>query len=231
MNHAVRPRRFTFFKIQPMTNHGLVPNASTRVLAKWRSAWVAGVLKERDVPLSLLEGIHVTNADVAKKSSKQAAMWSKILPFIIVIWSLTGAFYPAIDLCAGEKERGTFETLLSSPAARSEIAIGKLLTVMSFSMATSLLNLLSMGFTGVFVAGRLSGGMGLTNTIPIGVPPLESFVWLVIAMIPISALFTRDCPGSGRICPQQQRRTILSRPADDDFDAVDDGPHVTGRSA
>ena len=160
------------------------------VLANWRAAWVRGVLTEREIPLSSLEGIRVTNADVAKNSSKQAAMWSKILPFIIVVWSLTGAFYPAIDLCAGEKERGTFETLLSSPAARSEIAIGKLLTVMSFSMATSLLNLLSMGFTGVFVAGRLGGGMGLANTIPIGVPPLESFIWLVIAMIPISALFS-----------------------------------------
>ena len=51
--------------------------------------------------------------------------------------------YPAVDLCAGEKERGTLETLLSSPAARMEIVWGKLLTVMSFSMATSMLNLIA----------------------------------------------------------------------------------------
>ena len=56
-------------------------------------------------------------------------MWSKILPFVVLIWALTGAFYPAIDLCAGEKERGTLETLLSSPAQRSEIVWGKLLSV------------------------------------------------------------------------------------------------------
>ena len=39
--------------------------------------------------------------------------------------SLTGAFYPAIDLCAGEKERGTMETLLISPASRTEIVAGQ----------------------------------------------------------------------------------------------------------
>ena len=46
-------------------------------------------------------------------SRRRAAMWSKILPFILMIWALTGAFYPAVDLCAGEKERGTLETLLT----------------------------------------------------------------------------------------------------------------------
>ena len=58
---------------------------------------------------------------------------------MLLIWALTGAFYPAIDLCAGEKERGTLETLLSSPAERIEIVWGKLLTVMLFSMATAVL--------------------------------------------------------------------------------------------
>ena len=104
-----------------------------------------------------------------------------------MIWSLTGAFYPAIDLCAGEKERGTFETLLSSPAKRSEIAMGKLMTVISFSMATALLNLLSMAFTGIFVYSRLAGGIG---GLAIGPPPISAMLWLVIALIPISSLFS-----------------------------------------
>ena len=75
--------------------------------------------------------------DVAEHSQQQALMWSKILPFVLFIWALTGAFYPAVDLCAGEKERGTLETLLSSPALRTEIVWGKLLTVMTFSAATA----------------------------------------------------------------------------------------------
>jgi sodium transport system permease protein len=142
------------------------------------------------VPLALVQGVRISNVDVADKVCKQAAAWSKILPLIAMIWSLTGAFYPAIDLCAGEKERGTFETLLSSPAERSEIAIGKLLTVMAFSMATSILNLLSMGFTGMFVMTRLGSGMGMPGGLPVGAPPLASIGWLLLALIPISALFS-----------------------------------------
>ena len=82
---------------------------------------------------------------------QQAAVWSKVLPFFVFIWALTGAFYPAVDLCAGEKERGTLETLLTSPALRREIVWGKLLTVMTFSIATAMLNLGSLGITGKFV--------------------------------------------------------------------------------
>ena len=69
--------------------------------------------------------------------------------------SLTGAFYPAIDLCAGEKERGTMETLLISPASRSEIVLGKFLTVMLASVMTALLNLVSMGLTGLQLAAQV----------------------------------------------------------------------------
>ena len=69
----------------------------------------------------------------------------RIFPFILVMWALAGALYPAVDLCAGEKERGTMETLLISPASREEIVWGKFLTIWVFSGATALLNLFSMG--------------------------------------------------------------------------------------
>src|SRR6185295_4782472 len=110
--------------------------------------------------------------DVAEKEQRSAAVWSKILPFLLLIWALTGAFYPAIDFCAGEKERGTLETLLSSPAARTEIVWGKLFTVMLFSMATVMLNLVSLGVTGLFVAGQLP---------QFGPPPWTSLLWLLVA--------------------------------------------------
>ena len=157
------------------------------IINSWQSNFISDVLHENDVPTTLVRGVAVASSDVADKAGVSAAMWSKILPFIVMIWSLTGAFYPAIDLCAGEKERGTFETLLSSPAKRSEIAIGKLMTVISFSMATALLNLLSMAFTGIFVYSRLSGGMG---GLAIGPPPASAVLWLIIALVPISALFS-----------------------------------------
>ena len=161
----------------------------SRILKRWRNGIIRDSLHERGLPTALIGGVSIQRENVAPRAKVHAATWSKILPFIVIVWALTGAFYPAIDLCAGEKERGTFETLLSSPAGRNEIAIGKLLTVMSFSIVTSLLNLFSMASTGLYVASKMGstvgGGLG-----GLGVPPISSLAWLVLALIPISALFS-----------------------------------------
>ncbi len=155
------------------------------VLTRWTEAIGRQNLQESGVPADSAKPFVVDPIDVAESGTRKAALWSKILPFVLLLWALTGAFYPAVDLCAGEKERGTLETLLSSPAERSEIVWGKLLTVMLFSIATALLNLLSMGITGLFVL-RLPG-------LDFGPPPLASVAWLLIALVPTSALFSGLC--------------------------------------
>ena len=159
-----------------------------RVLRRWRDGVVQQNLKQSNVPVIATEPFEVLDTDVSEEVTRRAAIWSKILPFIVLIWALTGAFYLAIDLCAGEKERGTLETLLCSPAQRSEIVWGKLFTVMTFSMATSLLNLLSMGLTGSFIMQQLE--RTAAGPLQFGPPPLSSMCWLVLALVPISALFS-----------------------------------------
>lgn len=154
------------------------------LLERWTEAIGRQNLAERKLPAAAAKPFTVAMQDVATGGRSRAAMWWKILPFVVLIWSLTGAFYPAIDLCAGEKERGTLETLLSSPAERSEIVWGKLLTVMLFSVATAVLNLICMGFTGWLMVQQLPG---------IGLPPLIAFVWLLVALLPVSALFSALC--------------------------------------
>ena len=72
--------------------------------------------------------IEVKALDAATAQEVGGNVWGRIFPFLLVMMSLTGAFYPAVDLCAGEKERGTMETLLISPASRAEIVVGKFLT-------------------------------------------------------------------------------------------------------
>ncbi len=161
------------------------------VLARWRDSIVVDNLRDRQIPSLATKPFKVVSTDVAREHSRRAAVWSKILPFVVLIWALTGAFYPAIDLCAGEKERGTLETLLCSPAERSEIAWGKLLTIMTFSMATSILNLMSMGLTGAFIVSRIAMlGEGATSRLAIGTPPVGAVFWLLLALVPLSALFS-----------------------------------------
>jgi sodium transport system permease protein len=157
---------------------------ASSVIENWRQAIVLRNLQRRNIPASTAEPFTVSDVDVSAEGQRRTAMWSKILPLIVLVWALTGAFYPAVDLCAGEKERGTLETLLSSPAERGEIVWGKLLTIMLFSSATSLLNLVAMSVTGTVIV------LLQPNQIPIGAPPLGAIGWLLLALLPISALFS-----------------------------------------
>lgn len=155
------------------------------VLHRWMDDVGRENLAAGGIPRSAARPFDVESQDVAEASGMRgAAAWSKILPFLLLIWALTGAFYPAIDLCAGEKERGTLETLLISPAERAEIVWGKLLTVMLFSMTTAVLNLLCMGFTGQLILSQLKD---------IGPPPALAPLWLLLALAPVSALFSAVC--------------------------------------
>ncbi len=161
------------------------------VLHQWRRK-MAPVEQEgvATQPVNTTLAFRLNTQDVAKPMGRQAAMWSKILPFVALIWALTGAFYPAVDICAGEKERGTLETLLSSPAERAEIVVGKLLTVMLFSFTTALLNLLCMTFTATFAMSQFEGLMANQSSLLMGAPPLAAVLWLIVALVPIVALFS-----------------------------------------
>ncbi len=155
------------------------------LVERWREGITAWNLEASGVPVQAARPFHLQKADVAEQTAFHgAALWAKILPVMLLLWALTGAFYPAIDLCAGEKERGTLETLLCSPAEREDIVVGKLLTVMLFSMMTALLNVGAIGLTGWMLLSQLPG---------LGAPPIWSVVWLLTALVPMSALFGALC--------------------------------------
>lgn len=156
----------------------------------WQQEWIATKLKGAGFDPRLVRPLHIAPVDVAPEATRRAIVWSKILPFIMLIWALTGAFYPAVDLCAGEKERGTLETLLSSPARRREIVWGKLLTVIFFSCMTALLNLGSMQFTASLLSNQLAAGGARGLAESLGTPPIYAIGWLTLALIPMASLFS-----------------------------------------
>lgn len=155
------------------------------ILGKWRGGWVQDRLVKSGIDTTLLSPFQLDDIDIAPERTREAAFWSKLLPFIMLVWAMTGAFYPAIDLVAGEKERGTLETLLCSPALRSEIVWGKLGAVSTFSILTAILNAGSMLLTSSFVFKQMGVGGGT-----IGAPPMAPMAWLFVALIPLSLLFS-----------------------------------------
>lgn len=159
-------------------------------------AWERSILKEElraaGLPETLPNPVNPTEIDVAAREQLSANLWSKLFPALLVIMALTGAFYPAIDLCAGEKERGTMETLLICPASRTEIVLGKFFTVMLFSTTTALLNLISLGFTGKYMASLAAGG-AMSKFGDASLPPLWALAWVLVMLVPLSALFSALC--------------------------------------
>jgi sodium transport system permease protein len=167
------------------------------LLARWIKNIVASRLERDRKPQSYTQPIQVKAHDVATTSELGGSVWGRLFPFLLVMMSLTGAFYPAIDLCAGEKERGTMETLLISPASRSEIVLGKFFTVMLASVMTAVLNLLSMGLTGLQLAhqfGTLSASPSRRSAAALIAPPtLQAAFWMVLLLIPLAAFFSAIC--------------------------------------
>lgn len=160
------------------------------ILDDWREQIVSATLRDRHLPVRAASPFELLPQDMAPPEGKLAALWSKVLPFVVLIWAMTGAFYPAVDLCAGEKERGTLETLLSGPAERIEIVWGKLLTIMVFSVCTAILNLFCLVSTASLIFQQLQQLAPQGAGIVLGPPPLRSMAWLLCGLVPMSALFS-----------------------------------------
>lgn len=153
-------------------------------------------LKEKELTESFADPIKTDDKDVAPPSKRAGMVLGTLLPIMMVIMLAVGAFYPAVDLTAGEKERGTFETLLSTPTSKLEIVCGKFLTVFTLAMATGILNLASITATLWFQLHQISSEMqkqpgfdpdegNVMSLSAIELPP-ESILAMAIVLIPLA---------------------------------------------
>jgi sodium transport system permease protein len=114
-------------------------------------------LADRGLPPDLIKPFEIKRQNVAPPEKVGGNMIGGLIPYIIIILCFTGAMYPAIDLTAGEKERGTMETLLCSPVHRVNLVLGKFLMVMTASVSTIALTLVSSSVS-IIVGGSLMMG-------------------------------------------------------------------------
>ncbi len=145
----------------------------------FRDALVVERLARHDIEPSVLRPVALREVDLG---GGLIVKIGRALSMLLVILSITGAFYPAVDTGAGEKERGTLETLLVSPAKRWEVALAKYLAVCVVALFTVVLNLASMGLTVAHLASMLPGE---------GEVRVDATVvfTMAIAMIPLVLLF------------------------------------------
>lgn len=161
-------------------------SADERSRTVWRSFQQA-VNAYRQSKLPLI--IDQQKGDQATPEQKGGHMFGGMLAMMVIMMAMTGAFYPALDVGAGEKERGTLETLLLSPATRLELVAGKYLTVLTVAVVAALMNLGSMALTfSGFSSILTSGGGGLSFSIS----PV-AFVVILVGLVIMAALFSAVC--------------------------------------
>ena len=100
---------------------------------------------EESTHKAILNPIEVVKVDTADKRENLGEKIGGFLPYLLIPLVLMGATYPAIDLGAGEKERGTLETLLLTPITRTELVLGKFITLLTTSIASTTITVVSMG--------------------------------------------------------------------------------------
>lgn len=99
-----------------------------------------------------------------KTEAKSGFSLAVFVPLVLILMTITGAVYPAIDLTAGERERGTLEVLIAAPIPRRSVLFGKYVAVLCVAVLTALVNLTAMTIS-IQVSGqadRLFGTAGLS---------------------------------------------------------------------
>jgi sodium transport system permease protein len=157
----------------------------TAALDKIKEDKVRAGLRGSGVPESILTPFAVTNVNVASDKKMGGSIFGTSMGYILIVLMVTGALYPAIDTAAGEKERRTLETLLSSPASRGDIIFGKVLACATAAFITAILALATTVYS--YKSGSMSAIFGekvqfdITDPVTIGL--------VLLSVIPMALLF------------------------------------------
>ena len=160
------------------------------LVEKFNNGLTAARLAKLGVPpgqkqKSLLEPVRLRKQGTGKIREVIGDRIGGMVPYFFIAFCFMGVVYPAIHLGAGEKERGTLETLLLAPIPRHQVVLGKFLAVFCGGIIAVLLNLASLGTWLAIKAGELRGIIGTL----IGSIDLLDLVLLALMLIPVAAMF------------------------------------------
>ena len=158
-----------------------------KVIREYRIALVEAHLARNGLHPDVLTPFQSTEENVASAEKVGGNILGRLLPYMIIILCLTGALYPAMDLTAGEKERGTIETILATPAARSELVLGKFLLVLTASIVTAVLALGSFAIT-LSASGNLVRRLS-ENGVPFAIS-LKAVGSVFLLVLPLAVMFS-----------------------------------------
>jgi sodium transport system permease protein len=178
------------YNYQTDVGSGLAAEKLSAFFKNLRDTTVRERLKNRNIPLKILEPFAIQQQNVASPAKVGGSLLGRILPYIIITLCLTGAIYPAIDVTAGEKERGTMETILCCPVARINLVLGKFLTVFTVSIATVILSLSSTCATFDLAKTVFAHSMSRQPTLNLATIDFVSLSGVFVMMLPVAVMLS-----------------------------------------
>lgn len=163
-----------------------------RRLDKALQAATVAALRQRleaaGLPAALAQPVKLAPVDLKTTGSMLA--W--VLPYVLLTMLVLAGFYPALDVTAGEKERGTLQTLLCAPVTPLEVVAGKYGAVLVFTLCGTLANLAAMGLT-VLLLGGAQGGVKLdVGTLAASFAALVPLAMLVSSLLVAVGVMARS---------------------------------------
>ena len=158
------------------------------VAATYSAQLIVERLEEAKISPALLTPLTLTGQDHSSEEARSGAMVAAFLPYLLILLSMMGALYPAVDLTAGEKERGTLETLLVSPASRLELVFGKFIAVFFASLTTAALTCLSLWATFALASDRMMKVFAAGGDASFSISPLSALLILLL-LAPVACFF------------------------------------------
>ncbi|SEH81382.1 sodium transport system permease protein [Rheinheimera pacifica] len=142
-------------------------------------------LDERALP-AIIKPVKVVKVDSADKRENVGEKIGAILAYALILLCFSGAAYPAVDIGAGEKERGTLETLLICPISRTALVLGKFMTILTTALLTALITVASLGLWGMVI-----GGLSKTDAVVDIVQSIavSDLMLMFLLLLPTSAMF------------------------------------------
>lgn len=113
-------------------------------VAAWAETELTRRIADAGLPEEFADPVAYAAINQSDDGAQGGFLLAALLPLLVLVTVLMGAYYPAIDLTAGEKERGTIQTLFTAPISPLEIVTGKYVAVVGIACISGGANLLSM---------------------------------------------------------------------------------------
>ncbi len=168
-------------------------SALSELLDLYKEELLKEKLNEEGLEEQFLQPLVQKSIDSATESESMGMSLGGSIGMLLITTVLLGAFYPAVDITTGEKERGTLETLLTLPVTNFQMIMSKYIAVSMFACATAVLSIVALGGSVLFLVFGVSTELAAEFQGIAVQTVIVLILLLLLAMITTALLITAIC--------------------------------------